>query len=260
MPLTVDALRAALRRIGSDAPVRFDEVTRSTQETAAELAAAGAPEWTLVAAGHQTAGRGRLGRTWLDAPGALLFSLVLRPAVPPERAALLTLLAGAAMAETLGGLAGTAVGCRWPNDLLVDGAKIGGILATSSLVDGEIEHVVLGIGVNLGSAPTGVPDAGALEGVDAAEALGAFLERFAEGYGRAGSGLGPSVLERYRPLCTTLGRPVRARTVGGELVEGVAEDVDELGGLLVRTPAGRRTVRFGEVEHLDALPGTAERG
>lgn len=260
MPLNADALRAALRRIGSDAPVRFDEVTRSTQETAAELAAAGAPEWTLVAAGHQTAGRGRLGRTWSDAPGALLVSLVLRPAVAPERAALLTLLAGAAMAETLRDLAGREVGCRWPNDLLADGAKVGGILATSSLAGDRIGHVVLGIGVNLGSAPTGVPDAGVVQGVDAAEALGAFLERFAEGYGRAGSGLGPSVVERYRPVCTTLGRRVRARTVGGELIEGIAADLDELGGLIVRTAAGRRTVRFGEIEHLDALPGTAERG
>lgn len=260
MPITVDALRAALRRIGADAPVRFDEVTRSTQETAAELAAAGDPEWTLVAAGHQTAGRGRLGRAWVDAPGALLFSVVLRPAVPAERAGLVTLLAGVAMAEALRDLAGVEVGCRWPNDLLLGGSKVGGILATSSAAEGRLEHVVLGIGVNLDVAPAGVPGAGAVGGVEAEEALGAFLERFAAGYGRAGSGLGASVIERYRRVCTTLGRRVRARTLAGEVVEGVAEDVDDLGGLLVRTSAGRWTVRFGEVEHLDALPGSGAQG
>ena len=82
--LSEDALVRALERVGLRAPVRFDEVTASTQATALELAAAGTPEWTLVAAGHQTEGRGRLGRTWLDRPGrALMFSFVLRPALEP---------------------------------------------------------------------------------------------------------------------------------------------------------------------------------
>lgn len=258
MPLSAAALRSALRRIGADAPVRFDEVTASTQETAETLAAAGAPEWALVGARHQTAGRGRLGRSWSDAPGALLISVVLRPAIAPERAGLITLLAGAAMAEALAELAGEGIACRWPNDLVLPGRagpKVGGILATSSVRDGRLEHVVLGLGVNLGRAPEEVPGAGAVAGVDAAELLGSFLERFAAGYGREGSGLGPAVLERYRRVCATLGRPVRARTTAGEVVEGTAEDVDDLGGLLVRTALGRRVVRFGEVEHLDALPG-----
>lgn len=255
MPLSASALRSALRRIGVDAPVRFDEVTASTQETAEALAAAGAPEWTLVAAGHQTAGRGRLGRTWSDAPGALLVSVVLRPMLEPERAGLITLAAGAAAAEALHGLGAPGVRCRFPNDLLVGEVKVGGILATSSVRAGRLEHAVLGIGVNLGRAPDDVPGAGAVSGIDAAELLGAFLERLAGLYGRAGSGLGAAALDRYRPVCATLGRPVRARTTAGEVVEGWAEDVDELGGLVVRTEEGRRTVRFGEVEHLDALPG-----
>ena len=82
--LSEHALSRALEGAGLSAPVRFEEVTRSTQETASRLAEDGAPEWTLVAAGHQTEGRGRLGRTWKDEPGgALLFSLVLRPSLPP---------------------------------------------------------------------------------------------------------------------------------------------------------------------------------
>jgi BirA family biotin operon repressor/biotin-[acetyl-CoA-carboxylase] ligase len=255
MPLSSSALRSALRRIGADAPVRFDEVTASTQETAEALAASGAPEWTLVGAGHQTAGRGRLGRTWVDVPGALLVSVVLRPEIEPERAGPITLAAGAAAAEALQALGVGQARCRFPNDLLEGERKVGGILATSSLRAGRLEHVVLGVGVNLERAPEDVAGAGAVAGVDAAELLGTFLERFAALYGRAGSGLGPEVIARYRRVCATLGRRVRARTVAGEVVEGLAEDVDELGGLLVRTPSGVRLVRFGEVEHLAPLPG-----
>jgi BirA family biotin operon repressor/biotin-[acetyl-CoA-carboxylase] ligase len=252
--LSEAVLRSALERIGSDAPVRFDEVTGSTQVTALELAEAGAPEWTLVGAGHQTEGRGRAGRVWLDEPGALLFSLVLRPRIPPEQGGLLTLLAGAAMASALGRVTGAEVRCKWPNDLLVGEAKVGGILAGSLAREAELSHVVLGIGVNLGAAPA-TPGAGGLSG-DPADALGAFLELFAGDY-RRGPDLEGTVLERYRPRCSTIGRRVRATTAEGRVVEGDAVDVDDLGGLVVRTPDGLETVRFGDVEHLrpGSLPG-----
>lgn len=254
MALTEAALRSALERIGSDAPVRFDEVTGSTQVVALELAEAGAPEWTLVAAGHQTQGRGRLERPWLDAEGALLCSVVLRPELEPERGGLLTLLAGAAMAEALRGVTGAEVACKWPNDLLAAEAKVGGILAGSQVRDGRLAFVVLGVGVNLGAAP-GVAGAGALPGGDAAEVLGAFLEALARDHPPV-EGFAERVLERYRGVCATLGREVRATTVDGGTVEGTAVDIDALGGLVVRSAAGLETVRFGDVEHLrpGALP------
>jgi BirA family biotin operon repressor/biotin-[acetyl-CoA-carboxylase] ligase len=255
LALTEAALRSALERIGSDAPVRFDEVTGSTQVTALELAGAGAPEWTLVAAGHQTHGRGRIDRSWLDAEGALLCSVVLRPELEAPRGGLLTLLAGAAMAEALRSTAGAEVTCTWPNDLLEGEAKIGGILAGSEVRDGRLAFVVLGVGVNLGAAPR-VAGAGALAGGDAAEVLGAFLEALARDYPPT-EGFAERVLERYHGVCSTLGREVRATTVDGGMVEGMAVDVDALGGLVVRSAAGLETVRFGDVEHLrpGALPG-----
>ncbi len=261
MPLSDAALRSALERIGSNAPVRFDEVTGSTQATALELADAGAPQWTLVAAGHQIEGRGRLGRRWLDEPGALLFSVILRPELAPERGGLLTLLAGAAMAEALRGTAGTKVRCKWPNDLLADDAKVGGILAESRSRDGLLAYVVLGVGLNLGAAPD-VPAAGALGAVDAAEVLGAFLEGFAREPRPSETGFAEAVLDRYRRVCSTIGRRVRATTTEGEVVEGEAVDLDVLGGLVVRSDAGVRVVRFGEVEDLrgDALPGLGDPG
>ena len=256
MPLSEAALRSALERIGSDAPVRFDEVTGSTQATALELAEAGAPEWTIAAAGHQTEGRGRLGRTWLDEPGALLFSLVLRPEISPERGGLLTLLAGAAMAAALGETTGAEVVCRWPNDLLVEQDKVGGILAGSVARGGVLAHVVLGVGVNLGAAPD-VQGAGALAEVDPAQVLGAFLEELARDYRPGSPDFTEVVIGRYRAVCSTIGRRVRATTTGGRVVEGDAVGVDDLGGLMVRADEGLETVRFGDVEHLHpgALPG-----
>jgi len=98
--LTRDDLIAALAAIRVSAPVRADEVTGSTNASALAMAEDGAPAWTLVAAGHQTDGRGRLGRTWTDVPGrAVLVSVVLRPALPPARLGLLSLAAGAAVAS-----------------------------------------------------------------------------------------------------------------------------------------------------------------
>ncbi|HEY7283370.1 MAG TPA: biotin--[acetyl-CoA-carboxylase] ligase [Actinomycetota bacterium] len=248
--LSSDALRRALRSAGlPDASVRYDEITDSTNATALAMAHAGAPEWTLVAAGHQLSGRGRLGRTWESAPGeSLLCSVVLRPALPPDRAVLLTLLAGAAMALACRAAGVEDVVCKWPNDLLRADAKVGGILAEAAVAGGHVEHVVVGVGLNLGGPPPGVEGAAGLGGVDAEPLLAGFL-------GGMGEPLDPGTfgdrtLARYRPLCATIGRRVRATTTDGRSVEGTAVDVDEAGALLMDTPEGRSTVGFGEVRHL----------
>lgn len=260
MPLSDAALRAALDRIGAQAPVRFDEVTGSTQRTALELAEAGAPQWTLVAADHQTEGRGRSGRGWIDEPGrALLFSLILRPELAPEHGGLLTLLAGSSMVRACREAADVEVGCKWPNDLLLGDRKVGGLLAESVLQGDAFGFVVLGVGLNLGAAPD-VPGAGALGEADPARVLGAFLETFARHYEPAHPAFAGAVIEGYRRVCVTFGRWVRATTTQGALVEGEAIDVDELGGLVIRSPSGLETVRFGDVEHLGALPGPSGAG
>jgi BirA family biotin operon repressor/biotin-[acetyl-CoA-carboxylase] ligase len=252
--LSEDALRRALERIGMDAPVRFEEVTGSTQQTARTMATEGAPEWTLVAAAHQTEGRGRLGRTWEDAPGALLFSLVLRPQLHADRAGLLTLLAGWAMATACRDL-GSEVGCKWPNDLYLGeeprDRKVGGILGESELDGDDLAWVVLGLGVNLGAVPTHVAGAASVAGLDEATLLEAFLAHFAARYQPGHPAFAGAVLEGYRGTSVTLGRWVRAITDAGHLgVSGEAVDVDETGALIVRTDDGLKAVAFGEVEHL----------
>lgn len=246
-PLLSEAeLERALATAGLDAPVRFDEVTGSTNATALELAEADAPEWTLVAAGHQTAGRGRLGRTWTDRPGAaLMFSFVLRPAIDPEHTGLVPLLAGVAMAAAIRDVAGVVVRCKWPNDLLLRDAKVGGILVESSVAGGRVRHAVVGIGVNL-DPPAGVAAATGLGDVGPAALLAAFLVRFHDGYVRLPRG----VAAAWTEVSATLGRDVEVMRLDGPPVRGRAVLVDERGALVIETANGLATVTSGEVEHL----------
>ncbi len=227
--------------------MRFDEVTGSTNATASELAEAGTPEWTLVAAAHQSAGRGRQGRAWVDRPGAaLMFSFVLRPAaLDPEHSGLVPLLAGVAMANAIQRVATVEVRCKWPNDLLLGGAKVGGILVESSIADGRVRYVVVGVGVNL-EPPTGVRAAAGLGDVDPAALLSAFLVRFHDGY----VALPADVIEHWSAVSATLGREVEALRTRAPSIRGRAVAVDERGALVIETVDGPVTVTSGEVEHL----------
>jgi BirA family biotin operon repressor/biotin-[acetyl-CoA-carboxylase] ligase len=249
--LNEDALARALAAAGLSAPVRWDDVTESTNATALELAAEGAPTWTLVGAAHQTMGRGRHGRTWVDRPGAaLMCSIVLRPSWEPDRAGLVSLAAGAAMAEAASAASGERIRCKWPNDLLMGTEKVGGILGEASISASGIDHVVVGVGVNL-EAPHGIRGAGAIGPVDAEALLTAFLVRFRELLDGPPSGVG----HRWRAISDTLGRRVHATTTRGEVIRGIAADIDDDGALLLDGDAGRVRVAFGEIEHVEMPPG-----
>lgn len=245
-----EAIREAVREAGLDGAVTYQEVADSTNTTAMRMAAEGADEWTLVVAGHQTGGRGRLGRTWMSEPGkSLLFSLVLRPEIAPADAGLLTLLAGVAMAEAARVSCNASVACKWPNDLMVEGGKAGGILAESSVVGDRIEHVVVGVGVNVGSAPN-VEGASSLGGGDPAVLLSAFLWCFRQRYLPGNQDFARMVIEAHRAVSATLGREVTARTSDGRSVVGLAVDLDDRGNLIVEADDRRETVGFGEIAHL----------
>lgn len=248
---TTHDLERALAAAGIEAPARWEEVTGSTNAVALAEAAAGAPEWTLVAAGRQTRGRGRLGRTWLADPGdALLFSVVLRPDLDPARAGLLPLLAGAVTASAAADASGAPVRCKWPNDLLIGRAKAGGILAESALLDGALLHVVIGVGVNL-RAPRDVPGAAALgEAVDPLDLLTRVLAGLHAAYRPADPNFPAAVIERWSAVSATLGRAVIATRSDGATVSGNAVAIDERGGLVLETPGGPATVAFGEIQHL----------
>lgn len=134
--------------------IRFDQVT-STMDVAAALAALGAPEGTTVQADLQTAGRGRAGRRWdADAGSALMLSIILRPRVSAPRLGLVSLLAGLAVANVAEALTCRPAMIKWPNDVLIDGRKVAGVLLQSRIMTGTNDAwLILGVGINVGSTP-----------------------------------------------------------------------------------------------------------
>ncbi|MBI4611915.1 MAG: biotin--[acetyl-CoA-carboxylase] ligase [Candidatus Rokubacteria bacterium] len=220
------------------------QAATSTQDELRRLAEAGAPEGTVVVADHQTRGRGRHGRQWLDAPGAnLLVSVLLRPEIPPARVPQLSLLAVVAAAEALTLATGVAVGIRWPNDLQVGERKLGGILAEAVTAGERVEHVTLGLGINVNQTefPADLAPRVTSLALEARlmldreailEALLGSLDRWYARYLR--EGFAP-VRAGWCRASLTLGQPVS--TAG---VTGVAEDLDADGALIVRTREGTR--------------------
>jgi BirA family biotin operon repressor/biotin-[acetyl-CoA-carboxylase] ligase len=255
--LSQHSLGEAAGEAGITVPPLFLEETGSTNSEARILAERGAPEWTIVATGHQTAGRGRHGRSWASVPGkALQFSLVLRPTIQAEEAPLAALLAAAEMAVACTEVAGVPVTLKWPNDLLVGGRKVGGVLPEGRVSGSHLDYIVLGIGVNVSMVEADFPEnirASAtsllLEGGSAEPTalLTRFLRRFRQAWRPEDEARGDDILRRYRAVSQTLGRRVRARTRDGRTVEGEAWELDERGGLRI----GEATVGFGEVVHLE---------
>src|SRR5262245_36865901 len=155
--LSEHTVAAAALAAGIDAPVHFVAATGSTNTDLWRLAEDGAPEWTVLAAGTQRAGRGRLGRTWTSLPGESLFvSVLLRPGIDPSEAPLASLAAAVAMAEACRA-AGIDAGCKWPNDLVAGGRKLAGVLPEASVQGQALSFVVLGTGVNLSQVEKDFP-------------------------------------------------------------------------------------------------------
>lgn len=235
----------------------------STQDRARELARAGASHGTLVAAGIQTGGRGRLGRAWGSPGGGLWMSLVLRPDLQAAVAPRITQAAAVAVAKALRKL-GANVGIKWPNDLLVEpgGRKICGILAESGIkpaLAGEavsIDHVLLGIGLNANLDPEdlGVSDREVAtlrselgRDTDPLRLLGLLLRHLDAELRRIHDFAG--VLDDWRALSLTLGSRVLVRR-SSEVLEGLAVDVSPEGALLLETPGGLLELYEGEVHGL----------
>ena len=223
------------------------EHVSETGSTNADLllrAGSGAPHGSVLVTDHQTAGRGRLDRVWTAPPGVnLLVSILLREGFDPTRPHELTQRVGVAAVEAIERLSPWRPVLKWPNDLLLDGRKLAGILAQVGVLAGVVDHVVVGIGINLGWAPEGAARA---EGVGRDELLGALLDRLAD---RWSEPIGPA----YRARLATLGQRVRVERPDG-IVEGTALAVGDGGELVVRTngPAGERdvVVTVGDVVHL----------
>lgn len=240
-PLRAEALARALAPDGWRVEVLGS--AGSTNEVVAERARAGEPAGLVVVAEEQTAGRGRLDRSWVSPPRAgLTLSVLLRPDLPADRLAWVPLWGGLAVAAALREQAGLDAALKWPNDVLVAERKIAGLLAEVP-VDGA---VVLGLGLNVTTTREELPVPGAtsmaLEGastVDRDTVLRAVLRSLTAVLAQASP-------QAYRERCSTLGRQVRIELPGGRSVSGTAEGVDDAGRLLVDGVAHG----VGDVVHL----------
>jgi len=252
-----DAARfAALRRergLSLGEPLVAVAETGSTNDDAMDAAKRGAPHGALFVADAQTRGRGRRGARWTSPSGEnLLFSLLVRPDLAPERAGTLTLAVGLAVRAVAAARVSGAVRVKWPNDVLVGDAKLAGILLESQIEVGKVSALVIGVGLNVGmrALPAelrGIATSLALEGdpdarrEDVLVELLAALERRLELHAQAG--LAP-VLAELRDADGLLGRKVKV-----DAVEGTAAGIADDGALVVRTSGGElRRVTAGSVE------------
>jgi BirA family biotin operon repressor/biotin-[acetyl-CoA-carboxylase] ligase len=225
----------------------------STNELAVTAARAGQAEGLVVVAEHQTGGRGRLDRQWVSPPRAgLTFSVLLRPSVAPAMRPWLPMLLAACAAEAVSARCDLDVALKWPNDLLVNGRKVGGVLAESTG-----DAVVIGLGLNVSTHRAELPrdDATSLAletggPVDRGPLLLALLRAFGPAY-LHWNGDAQAARARYLERCDTVGRDVRVLLPGDVTLAGEATDVDLSGRLVVTAADGTTTaVSAGDVVHV----------
>jgi len=224
----------------------YFEETDSTNARARDLAEKGAPEGTLVIAESQTRGRGRKGRTWFSPSGAGIYaSLILRPAIPTSEATRITFLTAVAAAETLLHSTDQVVRIKWPNDILINGKKVAGILTEISAEKGAVDYAVVGLGMNVNTPA--FPN-------DIEETATSILIETGKRFSRAGllreylrrqeaclrwlrsSGFKP-ILDRWKELADSIGREVRVEMMDKTYI-GWVEDIDPEGILILKDKEG----------------------
>lgn len=252
------AIEAAMKTKKMGHPLYFYPETDTTNDRIRELALEGAPEGTLAVAELQTAARGRRGRAWqAPAESGVWMSLLLRPSIPPTQATVLTLLAGIALTEAIEDLTGLEPVIKWPNDLLLNGKKIVGILTEMDCDMETIHSVTVGMGINVNTKrfPEELKDIATslyLESgkeFNRAELAGQAMARFEalyEEFLEKGGTFAP-FKERYRTKCLNIGKEVKV--IGGETYLATALDITPVGELIVkRRDNGAEEVVFsGEV-------------
>ncbi len=240
-------------------PVCVYESIDSTNEECTRLSRKGAAHGTVVVADTQTAGRGRRGRSWESPAGEnLYFSLLLRPEITPDKAPMLTLVMALATAQGIQKLTGQRAGIKWPNDLVIDGKKVCGILTEMRMEQNRIDHVVIGVGINvkeqsfwgeLQDKATSLETVmGAKRNISRCELLGAVLGAFEDLYEAfvAAGDLAP-LLDDYNGLLVNMDREVTVLDPK-EAYNGIARGITRTGELVVELPDGTcREVFAGEV-------------
>ena len=245
------------RRLPAGWRVVFHEVVGSTNDVAMDLARAAEPEGAVVWAARQDSGRGRNGRSWVSEAGNLYCSILIRPRCRPPVAATLGFVAALAVAETVSAYAPREeVRIKWPNDVLIGGAKVAGILIEADLdIAGIVDALVIGIGINVAHAPpssaTRYPTTSLRARMgDAGPEPVEVLERLCESLGNLldlwrREGFGP-VRDLWLARARGLGESIAIAT-GDDVVNGVFEGLDDDGALVLRCKDGARRISAGDV-------------
>ncbi len=243
--LSPENIKSGLRTAFIGQNVLYYPTIGSTNDVAREVAGRGAPEGTLVIADEQTAGKGRLGRRWLAPPGtSLLMSLLFYPDLAPSQAQRLTMLCSLAVVDGIRAVTGLRPQLKWPNDILINYKKVGGILTETGVTGDHLDYVVVGIGLNVNLEVSRIQEIAATatslwqelgREVPRLRLLQEILERVEGRYQRLEAGESP--YEEWASNLVTLGRRVRVTTPEGQ-EEGWAEGVDEDGALILRRGDG----------------------
>jgi len=224
----------------------------STMDTARELIESGAEEGTVVVAESQNSGRGRLGREWFSPQGGIYFTLVLKPKIAPAYAPRLNMMASVAVAKTLRRLLGVDARLKWPNDVLIEGRKVCGILAEMGAEMDVVKYVTIGVGINanfsIARYGTKVASLRDLKGekVSRKDIFNSVVKELLRQQSLLTKG---ELLEEWKGLSATLNREIRIETPGGEIT-GKAVDIDSNGALIIREKDGSlRTAIAGDCFH-----------
>jgi len=246
--------------IGRD--IRVFQETTSTNDVVEKLARDGVKEGVVVFAESQTRGRGRLGRKWISpARKGLWLSLLLRPSLRPSEATQLTVMSATALRRAIQSETGLRPEIKWPNDILIGGKKVAGILTELSAEPDRVRHVIVGIGVDVNLGIQEFPpelrklatslkiEAGRF--VPRAELAVAVLRELDRDYGRIAAGDFASLSDEWQTHCRTIGREVTIQ-MGDRRLRGRAETLDDAGALLLRT-------EHGHLEHVIGGDVTVEK-
>ncbi len=255
--LTAEGVRAALGEAGRSILPQVEDCVGSTNSLLREAARQGAPEGTALIAGSQSAGRGRLGRSFYSPEGTGLYmSLLLRPTLAPQASVLLTAAAAAAVCDAISRLTGREAGIKWVNDIFLDGRKICGILTEAAFdaTGGSLAWAVLGIGVNVYAPAEGFPPAladiaGALTDTERPGLRSELAGRILGGFWRYYQALEQrTFLPVYRQRSIVIGRDVLLQAAGRPDVPAHALAIDDDCRLVVRLANGStRAVSTGEI-------------
>ena len=240
-----DEIRYGLEtKILGQADIVHYTIVDSTNDRAKALAIQGASEGTIVVAEEQSAGRGRKGRSWLSANGdGICLSLILRPSMPPGEISQITLMTAVAIAETLLEISGADVNIKWPNDILVNGKKIAGILTEMSMEMDVIDYIIIGLGLNVNTEKKlfgeEIKDLATslyiVTGIhfSRSEIIRLFLTRFEKYYLRVQSDGFSSIIKRWKELSNIIGKYVTV-DISGRKISGTVDDIGEDGVMILK--------------------------